>query len=227
MTEENRQGETEATVAAVAEAAVAAASVVPEGQNEEHAVSLAALQEASTMVLDAAMSSVDNDLTRKRKPEDDLEATILAPQHQQVPAAIKRPRAAPTRVSWEDRIAMLKAYKEQHGDLLIPIRYKLNPSLGKFIHNTREQYKLYHKRCPPNYKKKCSLTAERIAQLDEIGFVWTTERTKRQNEDWEERLEQLKAYKDKHGVSGSKYSSIFPCVLRMFDLILSLRNFCC
>jgi hypothetical protein len=72
-------------------------------------------------------------------------------------------------VSWQDRIEQLKAYKAEHGDLLIPIRYKLNPSLGKFVHNTREQFKLFHKRTKANYKKKCSLTHERLAQLDQIG----------------------------------------------------------
>ena len=34
------------------------------------------------------------------------------------------------------------------------------------------------------FKKKCSLTADRIQQLEELGFAWTTERTKQQNEDW-------------------------------------------
>lgn len=110
-----------------------------------------------------------------------------------------RRRSAPTRVSWEDRMAMLVEYKKEHGNLLIPIRYRSNPSLGKFVHNTREQYKLFHKRTPAGYKKKCSLTQERIDELDAIGFVWTTERSKRQHEDWEGRLEQLLAYKEQHG----------------------------
>jgi hypothetical protein len=109
-------------------------------------------------------------------------------------------RSTPTRVSWEDRIQMLHEYKEQHGSLLIPIRYKLNPSLGKFVHNTREQYKLFHKLTPEGYKKKCSLTAERIQQLNDIGFMWNTDRTKRQNDGWEGRLDQLKNYKELHGV---------------------------
>ena len=110
-------------------------------------------------------------------------------------------RAAPTRVSWEDRVVQLKAYKAEFGDLAIPIRFKRNPSLGKFVHNTREQYKLFHNKTKAGYKKKCSLTQERIDVLNEIGFLWTTERSKRQNEDWNNRLEQLKEYKKKHGVS--------------------------
>jgi Helicase associated domain len=112
----------------------------------------------------------------------------------------KKARTGPARVSWDDRVASLAAYKEKHGDLNIPIRYKANPSLGKFVHNTREQFKLYHGRTKPGYQKTCSLTAERIAQLDAMGFLWTTERVKRQNEDWASRWEQLKEYKSKHGV---------------------------
>jgi Helicase associated domain len=111
----------------------------------------------------------------------------------------KRPRVMQLRVSWEERLKMLVDYKQKHGNLLIPIRYKENPSLGKFVHNTREQYKLYNKNKGEVCKKKCSLTAERIQQLNDIGFVWSTDRAKRQEEDWNERLEQLKRYKEVHG----------------------------
>ena len=93
----------------------------------------------------------------------------------------------------------LKAYIAEHGNLAIPIRYKHNPSLGKFVHNTREQYKLFHNRTKAGYKKKCSLTEARIQELEDMGFLWTTERSKRQNDDWNNRLEQLKEYKIAHG----------------------------
>ena len=115
-------------------------------------------------------------------------------------ASSKMRRKTSVRTSWEQRIAMLTAYKEENGNLLIPIRYKKNPSLGKFVHNTREQYKLFHKRCEEGFRKKCSLTKERIDELDKLGFVWSTQRTKKQNEDWQRRLEQLESYKEKHGV---------------------------
>lgn len=105
-------------------------------------------------------------------------------------------------MTWEERLQQLREYKDKHGDLLIPIRFKENPSLGKFVHNTREQHKLYQK--PPiksrsGKAKKCSLTAGRVHQLEELGFVWSTERSKHQKEDWEARLQQLKDYKAKHG----------------------------
>lgn len=85
------------------------------------------------------------------------------------------------------------------GDLLIPIRYKKNPSLGKFVHNCREQWKLFNGLTKPDYKKKCNLTAERIAELESIGFVWNTQRRARQAQDWEKRFQQLVEYKKEQG----------------------------
>jgi hypothetical protein len=162
---------------------------------EQTNAALAALQEASTIVIEAKEAEeakVTANDSKKRKATDSPE---------KLPT---KKRGPPVRVAWNDRIAMLTKYKEDFGNLLIPIRYKLNPSLGKFVHNTREQYKLFHKKTPLTYKKKCSLTAERIQQLEDLGFVWSTERTKRQNEDWEARLIQLKQYKEKNGVSRKK-----------------------
>jgi hypothetical protein len=167
---------------------------------EQTNAALEALQEASTIVIEAkeAEEAKANANEKKRKATDQLEKS---------PA---KKRGPPVRVAWNDRIAMLTKYKEDFGNLLIPIRYKLNPSLGKFVHNTREQYKLFHKKTPLSYKKKCSLTAERIQQLEDLGFVWSTERTKRQNEDWEARLIQLKQYKEKNGVSPNE-STVLAC----------------
>jgi len=130
---------------------------------EQTNAALAALQEVAAADVEEKDTQPKNStLGKKRKApkDDDSEG-----------ASKKR---GPTRVSWDDRMQMLKDYKNEFGDLLIPIRFKRNPSLGKFVHNTREQYKIFHKRTPADYKKKCSLTAERISQLDEIGFVWCT-----------------------------------------------------
>ena len=46
-----------------------------------------------------------------------------------------------------------------------------------------------------NEGKATSITAERIAKLEAIGFEWTL----RSLTPWETRLEELKAYKEKHG----------------------------
>jgi Helicase associated domain len=149
------------------------------------------IEDSSFSVTEAA-SAIVNDVTQG------LENTVENPLATITKKRVRR--TVPARISWEERIASLKAYKEEHGDLNIPIRYKQNPSLGKFVHNTREQFKLYHHQCKPGYQKRCCLTAERIATLNEIGFLWTTERAQKQNDDWASRLEQLKEYKAKHGV---------------------------
>jgi hypothetical protein len=125
-------------------------------------------------------------------------------------------RVVPARISWEERMAALIAYKEEYGHLQIPIRYKKNPSLGKFVHNTREQYKLFRNQCKMGYQKRCSLTEERISDLNRIGFIWTTERIKKQTDDWNARLEQLKEYKAKHGVRMIPISSFKSGKGRLF-----------
>lgn len=190
--------------------------------NHEDAVALAAMQEAATIVMEAqqrmqleqpytyaaanavygpSLSRTSRGLEgNKKRPspensEEDNDNENEPPKEKSPP---KKRAMVPNRVSWEERLQQLKEYKEQHGNLLIPIRYKPS-NLGKFVHNTREQFKLFHKQTPEGYKKKCSLTASRIRQLDELGFCWTTERTKRQNDDWQKRLQQLKNFRDKNG----------------------------
>jgi hypothetical protein len=142
------------------------------------AVALAAMQEAATILMEADQKKRAASTTPKGSPSN------------------KKQR--PSRVPWETRLQQLTDYKKEHGDLLIPIRYKQNPSLGKFVHNTREQYKLFHKMTPVGYKKRCSLTQARIEQLQTLGFVFATERTKHQKEDWNARLKQLEEYVRKH-----------------------------
>jgi hypothetical protein len=109
-----------------------------------------------------------------------------------------------TRVPWDVRMKQLVDYKSEHGHLLIPIRHKPSPSLGKFVHNTREQYKLYNNnnnndglttkiygRAGAKRPKNCSLTAERIDELQKLGFVWNTDRTQKETDEWMDKYTKL------------------------------------
>jgi len=87
------------------------------------------------------------------------------------------------RVGWDKRFEQLKRYKKDHGDCNVPRKYKANPQLGEWVH---EQRKLY---------KNGKLPKERIESLQGIGFSW--ERHKIVG--WDERFDQLEAYKKKHG----------------------------
>ena len=128
------------------------------------------------------------------------------------PTKKQRTQRQQQRTPWEERLAQLQAYKDEHGHLEIPIRYKPNPSLGKFVHNTREQYKVYLRLqqqqqqpqdavagATTSKPKKCPLTSERVAQLEALGFVFSAGRTEQQEQGWQSRLQQLKEYKEEHG----------------------------
>lgn len=165
--------------------------------------------------------SMMNDVLRTANAEEDeggmgnAETVITSPslttrtdpEGRDVTTKTTTPRVR-TRVSWEVRMKELADYKAEHGHLLIPIRYKSNPALGKFVHNTREQYKLYNNNNSnrmitttatgkeDGYKKtkKCSLTVERIDELQKLGFVWHTDRTQRETDEWMEKYTKLVRY---------------------------------
>ena len=61
----------------------------------------------------------------------------------------------------------LSEYKQEYGHLLVPKRYRDNPTLGNWVNKTRQQYKHYLN------NKPSSMTQERIDLLDKIGFVWS------------------------------------------------------
>ena len=68
--------------------------------------------------------------------------------------------------TWDLWLADLVAYKEEHGNCLVPADYKPNKPLGTWVSGQRQQYR----RCQEG--KKSKITQERIDKLNEIGFVW-------------------------------------------------------
>lgn len=66
--------------------------------------------------------------------------------------------------TWEDRFEEVAGFKAKHGHCNIPIKYPENPKLGRFVNNTRTQ------------RNSRKLSADRIAKLDAIGFVWAPPR---------------------------------------------------
>jgi len=73
--------------------------------------------------------------------------------------------------SWMDRFMELKRYKDEHGDCDVPQKWKVNPSLGRWVDNQKTQHqKLYD-------GKPTHLTIERIQLLVSIGFIWRVKNT--------------------------------------------------
>ena len=93
------------------------------------------------------------------------------------------------KASFQQRLDELKAFKLERGHL--NVRKEDDPSLYNFCNSIRTSRNNTGK---PGTKK---LTEERIASLDALGFEWAAKERKRVS--FLQRLEDLKAYKLKHG----------------------------
>lgn len=96
------------------------------------------------------------------------------------------------RGSWEDSLAEVAAYKAKEENCEIPLNYPENPKLGRFVNAMRTQ------------RNKGTLSAERIAKLDALGFVWASSRKTLVDGggisiEWQARFEDLLRYKETHG----------------------------
>lgn len=92
---------------------------------------------------------------------------------------------------WDSRFEQLKEYAAKHSDCNVPREYLEDPAFGTWVATQRVMHKKYLEGDKNEY------TAARIAKLNSIGFQWM--RQKRTVEavikPWDERLEDLKAYK--------------------------------
>jgi len=89
---------------------------------------------------------------------------------------------------WEIRFKDLAAYKQEHGDCLVPRNWK-NKQLATWVKTQRTS------------KKRGQLDADKIKRLDKLGFAWDPH-----DQSWEARFEELVAYKRECGdcvVTGS------------------------
>ncbi|KAL7539283.1 hypothetical protein ACHAXR_009151 [Thalassiosira sp. AJA248-18] len=69
--------------------------------------------------------------------------------------------------SWEDHYAVLLKFKEENnGSARVPLKYKADLRLGKWVQTQRQQYKLL------SDGKKSKLTDYRIEKLESAGFEW-------------------------------------------------------
>jgi len=89
---------------------------------------------------------------------------------------------------WLKRFLELVEYEKAHQNCLVPHDYTENIELSRWVKRQRYQYKLYQS------NEKSSMTDDRIELLEDIGFVWDA-----QEANWQERFEELVAYKAVHG----------------------------
>ena len=98
--------------------------------------------------------------------------------------------------SFEQRIEDIRAYKEKHGH--IRVKQSEDKSLHKFCSKMRHA-------CTIPEKSNRTLTGERIASLDALGFDWAV-KEQAATKSFEQRIEDLQAYKEKNGHANVKKS---------------------
>ena len=87
-------------------------------------------------------------------------------------------------LAWEKAFASAQKYRDDHGDLLVPVRYrdKNDFALGEWIVYNRQRY------------LGGNLTQNRIERLEAIGMVWSTS-----NDLWEQNYAAATQYYLEHG----------------------------
>jgi len=90
---------------------------------------------------------------------------------------------------WERQFRNLQAYKEIHGDTLVPRKWEGSKSLGEWVTDQRRQFKFQLSNKPNN------LSREREQRLNGVGFTWML----RNRVGWDLRFQELIEYQQKHG----------------------------
>jgi len=89
----------------------------------------------------------------------------------------KHKKHSPRDRLWYERLDDLMEYKKQHGNCLVPLRYRPNPKLGRWVCTQRQQYRLKKTQEEEGGveegEMKSMMNEERQKILDNVGFVWT------------------------------------------------------
>ena len=102
------------------------------------------------------------------------------------------PLLSPSEQVFEDRLRELRAFKEQHGHCQVPTAKA--GALGRWVNQQRIAYNSRSKGAPKS-PSAYVLTQSRIDALNALGFIWKI----REHTSFDDRFEELKAYKAAHG----------------------------
>ena len=68
--------------------------------------------------------------------------------------------------TWEQKVLELREYRDKFSNCDVPCSFPENPQLAIWVKCQRRQYKLFIEGSPS------SMTAERIRELEGVGFRW-------------------------------------------------------
>jgi len=109
---------------------------------------------------------------------------------------IENPTGNKLIAKWNLRYGELIEFKGKQGNCLVPHGYGPNKQLGWWVGAQRQQYRLLRQ------GRYSPMTPERIAKLEEIGFVWDASHlspNQPNSVNWHQRYSELIEYKQKHG----------------------------
>lgn len=89
---------------------------------------------------------------------------------------------------WNQRYRELEAFREEFQHCLVPLLWPRNPSLAHWVKRQRHQYRM---KCEGQHS---TMTDERQAALERLGFVWDSH-----GATWEERWNELREFKEQNG----------------------------
>jgi hypothetical protein len=85
---------------------------------------------------------------------------------------------------WQEKLAQLQTFKQEHGHPHVPQAFADNPALGMWCGKQRQDY------------KKGKLAADKIGLLEGLGFVWDP-----MEKQWQDKFAELQTFKAEHAHS--------------------------
>ena len=89
---------------------------------------------------------------------------------------------------WNERFNDLIQFQTANGHCCVPSNWQDDPSLAQWVKRQRHQYKLKVE------GKRSTMTDERKATLEQVGFIWNS-----QEAVWESRFNELSVFRQVHG----------------------------
>ena len=99
---------------------------------------------------------------------------------------------------WQRKFQMLCAFQREHGHCRVPYSLVINSTkLGQWVSSQRCYYKI---RMAGKTGEQTSITEERIAQLNGIGFEWSIHKgTGLEEKGWQRKFQLMCAFQREHG----------------------------
>jgi superfamily II DNA or RNA helicase len=88
--------------------------------------------------------------------------------------------------TWEERFEELREYKEKYGNTRVPVKWRENPKLGKWVVSQRRK------------KRTNTLNPVHEKRLTELGFEWELQHTI-SSASWQRTFQEVAAFKRDHG----------------------------